>query len=133
MCHTRYLLFVAFVLGAFGCTSENYRAPRARDDEQQPPLSNGASARNGDASIASATDDNMRQALAIPTGDRATSTLLVERLAPREARLNRAYDYRIRVTNLTQTPLTGVVVHEKLPENFTISKSEPTGKDENGW
>src|SRR5213595_2989372 len=110
MHYTRQLLVFAFVLGAIGCASDNYRSPRAQSDEQQTAVSNGASARNGDASIASATDDNVRQTLAIPTGDRATSTLLVERLAPREARLNRAYDYRIRVTNLAQTPLTGVVV-----------------------
>lgn len=133
MRHTRQLLVFAFVLGAIGCTSDNYRAPRARDDEQQPAIPTGATSRSGDASIISATVEELRQTLAIPTGDRASSTLLVERLAPREARLNRAYDYRIRVTNLTQTPLTGVVVREKLPENFTISKSEPAAKDESGW
>ena len=133
MRHTHPFLVLAFLLGSVGCTSDNYRSPRARDDEQQPAVSNAPTSRNGDASVASATDDTVRQTLAIPTGDRASSTLLVERLAPREARLNRAYDYRIRVTNLTQTPLTGVVVREKLPENFTISKSEPTAKDENGW
>jgi len=130
---TRPFLVFTFLVGSVGCASDNYRYPRARDDEQQPAISNGASPRIGDASVAGATDDTVRQTLSIPTGDRASSTLLVERLAPREARLNRAYDYRIRVTNLTQTPLTGVVVREKLPESFTISKSEPTGKDENGW
>src|SRR6478735_9327132 len=54
----------------------------------------------------------MRHALAVPTGDRRTSTVLVEQLLPQEARLNRPYDYRIRVTNLTDAPLAGVTVRE---------------------
>ena len=75
----------------------------------------------------------MRHALAVPTGDRRTSTVLVEQLLPQEARLNRPYDYRICVTNLTDAPLAGVTVRERLPENFTISKSQPEAKGENGW
>jgi uncharacterized repeat protein (TIGR01451 family) len=86
------------------------------------------------ATTAGAGDDGtMRYSLAVPTGDRASSAVLVEKVAPKEARLNRPYDYRIRVTNLTDTPLVGVVVKEKVVENFEITRSEPAGKVEEGW
>jgi uncharacterized repeat protein (TIGR01451 family) len=77
--------------------------------------------------------DLVRNALAVPTGDLSTSTVLVEKFGPGEARLNRPYDYRIRVTNLTDTPLAGVVVRERIPENFSVSKSEPAAREESGW
>jgi len=50
-----------------------------------------------------------------PTGDRATSMLLLERNAPAQARLGKPYNYQLVVTNLTNTPLQGVVVSEMLP------------------
>ncbi|MDB5319385.1 MAG: hypothetical protein JWN40_1016 [Phycisphaerales bacterium] len=78
-------------------------------------------------------DPLVRTALAVPTGNVSTSVLLVEKLGPREARLNRPYDYRIRVTNLTANPLTGVVIRERLPETFTLTRSDPAAKDEGGW
>jgi len=86
-----------------------------------------------ETSPANPQDGTMRHALAVPTGDRRTSTVLVEQLLPQEARLNRPYDYKIRVTNLTDAPLAGVTVRERVPENFTINKSEPEGHDDNGW
>src|SRR3954452_8881761 len=85
------------------------------------------------ATTASAGDDTMRYSLAVPTGDRASSAVLVEKIAPKEARLNRPYDYRIRVTNLTDTPLVNVVVKDKALENFAVTRAEPAGKDEDGW
>jgi uncharacterized repeat protein (TIGR01451 family) len=121
-------------------------APRGEERIAVRPASNGASRggerAGGDAAGRMRTESvpmngqeggMMRHALAVPTGDRRTSTVLVEQVLPQEARLNRPYDYRIRVTNLTDAPLAGVTVREKLPENFTISKSTPEAKNENGW
>jgi uncharacterized repeat protein (TIGR01451 family) len=85
------------------------------------------------AETSNAQDGTMRHALAVPTGDRRTSTVLVEQMLPQEARLNRPYDYKIRVTNLTDAPLAGVTVRERVPENFTVNKSDPEGRDDNGW
>src|SRR4051794_17674501 len=42
------------------------------------------------------SDPLVRTALAVPSGNVSTSVILVEKLGPREARLNRPYDYRIR-------------------------------------
>ncbi|MCA9305492.1 MAG: hypothetical protein KDA16_03110, partial [Phycisphaerales bacterium] len=45
-----------------------------------------------------------------PTGDRATSALLLEQVMPREVRMGESYDYEIRVTNITRGVLQNVVV-----------------------
>ena len=112
-----------------GCTSET--PPVYRD--QRPEPSARVSRGRVPATAATTQSDLVRNALAVPTGDLATSTVLVEKFGPGEARLNRPYDYRIRVTNLTDTPLAAVVVRERIPENFTVSKSEPAAKQEEGW
>lgn len=50
--------------------------------------------------------------LAYPTGDRATSTLLVEKIVPEEVRAGERYSYTIHVTNLSDQPLANVVIDE---------------------
>jgi uncharacterized repeat protein (TIGR01451 family) len=65
-------------------------------------------------------------ALAYPTGDRATSTLLVEVTAPTRMAVGRAYNYQIRVTNLTKDLiLEDVGVHQKTGESLAVESSEP--------
>jgi uncharacterized repeat protein (TIGR01451 family) len=54
--------------------------------------------------------------------------LLVERMSPPEVRLGEPYEYQIKVTNLTNATLSGVVVREKLPTDFNISRAEPQGR-----
>jgi uncharacterized repeat protein (TIGR01451 family) len=72
--------------------------------------------------------DSSRASLAFPTGNRATSSLLVERMSPPEVRLGEPYEYQIKVTNLTDAALSGVVVREKLPADFNIGRAEPQAK-----
>jgi uncharacterized repeat protein (TIGR01451 family) len=50
--------------------------------------------------------------LAYPTGDRATSVLMLEAEAPQQVRVGQPYSYNLRVTNLTDTPLHGVEVRD---------------------
>jgi uncharacterized repeat protein (TIGR01451 family) len=129
------------VWGDGGGGTDDARVVRGADDAGRGAGTAGANNGGGgnggrlrtQTAAANAHDDLLRHTLAVPTGERQTSTVLVEKLAPREARLNRPYDYRIRVTNLTDAPLAGVVVREKLPENFTINRSEPAGSGEDGW
>lgn len=54
-----------------------------------------------------------RFALAYPTGDRETSTLLVEKFVPARVGVGEPYHYRIDVTNLTDTPLVNVVIDDR--------------------
>jgi len=65
-------------------------------------------------------------ALAYPTGDRATSTLLVEVATPARMAVGRNYDYQIRVTNLTKNlTLENVGVFQTVGEGFAVESSEP--------
>lgn len=124
-----------FALVLAGCTTDQpiTRADADRNADFGVPAPSRSRAVATTAPVTTSIDPLVRSALAVPTGNVSTSVLLVEKLGLREARLNRPYDYRIRITNLTNTPLTGVVVRERLPESFALTRSEPAGKDEGGW
>ena len=71
--------------------------------------------------------------MAFPTGNRNTSDLLVEQIGEREARAGKPYTYQLRVTNLTNQPLSGVVLRQRIPENFKLSEnSSVQAAGENG-
>ena len=89
--------------------------PVSADGATAPPKM--VSAKEGDA---------MRYSLAFPTGDRATSALLVEKVAPAQVRVGQPYQYEIRVTNLTDAPLAGVTIVESLGQGFEFDQSQPT-------
>src|SRR5579864_807169 len=95
-------------------------------DQQQPgqraynPASNSSAVQASDTSQAPAPTDS-RTAMAFPTGDRNTSALLVEESGPREVRVGQPYNYEIRVTNLTNQPLNGVVLTQRIPANFRLN------------
>ncbi|MBV8076545.1 MAG: hypothetical protein JO284_09120, partial [Planctomycetaceae bacterium] len=76
--------------------------------------------------------------MAFPTGDKGTSTILVEAIRPAEARVGQRYEYQIQVTNLTKNlTLENVKIVQDTPEHFSIESSEPKlegGKDgEQHW
>jgi len=111
----------------------------SREDSDDSVLASRSVVRNGATRVATTgttaiIDDFAHFTLAAPTGDRATSALLIEKVSPREARLNRPFDYKLRVTNLTSAVLTDVVVRERLPESFALTKSEPpVASVDGGW
>ncbi|MCA9282221.1 MAG: DUF11 domain-containing protein [Phycisphaeraceae bacterium] len=61
-----------------------------------------------------------------PTGDRATSALLLEQVMPREVRMGESYDYEIRVTNITRGVLQNVVVTGDSMDNLSVASSSPS-------
>jgi len=64
--------------------------------------------------------------LAYPTGDRATSAILIETQGPAQVPVGRAYDYLIKVTNLTKAlSLENVAIRQTVAPGFAIEKSEP--------
>jgi uncharacterized repeat protein (TIGR01451 family) len=67
----------------------------------------------------------VRTELAYPTGDRATSVLLIERFTPSEVRAGVDLEYQIKVTNLTRIELQDLVLTERFPPNFTVLGSYP--------
>lgn len=63
--------------------------------------------------------------LVYPLGSPAGSAVRLEKLAPREIRVNEPFDYRLKVTNLTSRQLTNVTVIDVIPANLTFKSSTP--------
>ena len=80
----------------------------------------GGSARSGGAA-------NQAMQMAFPTGDRQTSALLLEKQMPAQIRLNREFDYQLKVTNLTDQTLSDVAINEQTPDNFRIVSASGEG------
>jgi uncharacterized repeat protein (TIGR01451 family) len=76
--------------------------------------------------------DMCRASLAFPTGDRATSAVLLEIMAPSEVRANAPYVTELRVTNLTQNVLDGVHVTDQTTGDWRMTGSDPAGSGK-GW
>jgi uncharacterized repeat protein (TIGR01451 family) len=55
----------------------------------------------------------------------AREVVSLEKMAPKEVWVNQPFDYRIKVTNLTDTPLQNVMVKDCVPENLVIKDTEP--------
>lgn len=80
--------------------------------------------------MATVTSSSMKEgylktALPYPTGNKATSTVVLEKHFPQKAVVGQPYTYMINVINLTAVPLENVAVSEEIPANFKISASEP--------
>lgn len=75
----------------------------------------------------------LRNTLALPTIAKGSSVIYVERLSPDETRVSKPYEYQIKVTNLSNAPVTDVVVREKLPRSFKLDHSEPAARLENEY
>jgi len=61
-----------------------------------------------------------------PTGDRGSSGLLVQRVAPVQTRSGQPFAYEIHVTNITRGTLQNVVVSEESISNMSGVTSTPT-------
>jgi uncharacterized repeat protein (TIGR01451 family) len=61
-----------------------------------------------------------------PSGDRATSAILLERSVPAEVRVGESFSYDITLTNLTGHDVSELSLTEKLPSAFNLSSSTPS-------
>lgn len=59
---------------------------------------------------------------------RACGVAQLDKIMPRQVELGKTVTYTMKVTNLTSGRLDGVVVDEKLPENFELTSAIPTAK-----
>ena len=66
-----------------------------------------------------------RMSHAYPTGTASTSVLLVERIAPADVRLGTEYEYELKLTNLTQSPIENIVFSEQLADGLEIRSINP--------
>jgi len=82
---------------------------------------------------------SVRGEQAYPTGNPATSILLIQHVGPSEMRVNVAFAYEVRITNLTDATLGDlvVVITEKLPNAFKVDRFDPapaeTGENTATW
>jgi uncharacterized repeat protein (TIGR01451 family) len=67
----------------------------------------------------------MATQLALPTGEEATSALLLEKRAPKSVNVGEQYTYEIRVKNLTAGALDSVVVVDAIPAGFKLNSTSP--------
>ncbi|MFT3785225.1 MAG: hypothetical protein QM770_03545 [Tepidisphaeraceae bacterium] len=68
-------------------------------------------------------DGKVHGVLAYPTGDRATSSLLLEKSVPAEILANKPYTYELKVTNLTKQTLENVEIVESIPAGMKFGDS----------
>ena len=54
----------------------------------------------------------------------------LDKIMPNEVGLNRAFNYTIKITNLTETNLTDIIITENLPENFKFLSANPSARAE---
>ena len=62
---------------------------------------------------------------AMPTGDRASSEILVETSAPAEVPVGQEFTYDIKVTNLGPCPLDQVVLYDRIPAILDMKGAVP--------
>ncbi len=54
----------------------------------------------------------------------------LDKTMPKEVGLNKPFTYSIKVTNLTNTTLTDIIITEDLPSNFKFLSANPAGKED---
>jgi uncharacterized repeat protein (TIGR01451 family) len=54
----------------------------------------------------------------------------LDKIMPNEVGLNKSFNYTIKISNLTETKLTDIIITENLPANFKYMSSNPSAKAE---
>lgn len=104
-----------------GCGSQSSDNPRP-DLSGSRPVAQPATSPVVPDPVRNKEKETSSQVLAYPTGDRATSVILLEKKFPTQARLGQIYKYQIQVTNLKEWPISGVVIREDFPPSFAVAK-----------
>ena len=63
--------------------------------------------------------------MAYPTGDMATSAVLVEKILPASVNVGQPFDYEIRVTNLSSLQLGDVRVSDSMAGTMNVLSMNP--------
>jgi uncharacterized repeat protein (TIGR01451 family) len=120
--------FAATALVLSGCSSDDlsssHGSASARNGSDERAWNTSSSAVSASQVTHAPEQDRQdgRIVMAYPTGDRNTSTLLLEQLGSDEVHLGREYRYQIRVTNLTNAPVRNVTLRAQQPDGFRVTK-----------
>ncbi len=74
----------------------------------------------------------VKSARSYPSGGMEGNAIRLEKMVPEKIRANEAFEYRIKVTNLIDEPLSNVVVTDQIPQNLKIEKSNPQMQKSSG-
>lgn len=135
------LLAVAGMLAAVGCqqtqttTSQQRRetkpaaeTPKSEPKAETKPVAQpAASSGRGSSYRPNVGAGWGMSSMAFPTGDEATSALLVHQVMPKEVRAGAPYNSEIHVTNLTNGTLQNVNVNASGFDNYAVTSSTPAG------
>ncbi|MBI5865905.1 MAG: DUF11 domain-containing protein [Planctomycetes bacterium] len=67
----------------------------------------------------------VRTETAFPTGDRASSPILLERFTPAEVRIGQEFQYEIRLSNQSRGRVDEVTLTERFPAGFNVRSISP--------
>ncbi len=112
---------LAALLALFGCASDDGHKSKPADTTVKQESAKKAEPMSG----TSMQGDMSKSVMAFPTGDRSTSVLALETLAPVEVRVNQAYDYMMSITNLTNLNIENVTVTDNTQGAFAMASSTP--------
>lgn len=134
------LAAVVTVMAAAGCSERSQpgevRTPRSRGDAAGAPGQQGEQMpRRPEVAGAVAGEGEVVTSVALPTGDRATSLLLVEHVGPEPGRVRAGeeFSYRIRLTNLSQScALESLVVRQHLAAGLEVVGAQPASAGREG-
>ncbi len=128
----------ASVLAGCGVSDDWYGAERSSGVEVTPKGSGGFGGRGAAPAPAAeapapaptrvtapAAAANSSGVMYYPTGDRATSAIMLERFAPAEVVAGQEFEYSYRVTNLTSMELRDVMLKDSISQGATIVRSDP--------
>src|SRR4051794_21746272 len=105
--------------GAAGCASNGENDSNGSRTVAPLPATQPSDARSDRSNAAGTTHTVM----AYPTGDRNSSTLLIEKFGPAQIRLNKPTTYELKVTNLTNNPLNNIQLREQLNGSFKVASA----------
>jgi uncharacterized repeat protein (TIGR01451 family) len=128
---TALVASVGLSIALIGCQHDHGNAPEPTPAPEPRPLAPAPAP--AQAPAAAPAGDGLRYvSMAYPTGDRATSVVLVEKGMPGEVSVGAPFDYKLRVTNLSRLTLDNVMLTDTVGEGFEVISADPTYTDANG-
>ena len=79
-----------------------------------------------------AKGDRVVSTLALPTGEKSSSMLLLERSAPAQVAVNTPFDYEYTLTNISRNTLSEVTLIEQAPDGFSMDSANPAATSSSG-
>lgn len=86
----------------------------------------------GSQTIAGAQTRSIQRDHFYPTGDQATSVILLQRIAPEEVRLGQPYEYVVNLVNLTNAEIMDVVLVEEMSGALRVDSITPGPTSQSG-